>query len=47
MDLDDESLLESQSLVCHKAFIEESLVQKLEREIDMEESRIKSISNVH
>jgi len=66
LDLDDESLLESQSLVCHKAFtgvltaqrhrlhelvresiIEESLVQKLEREIDMEESRIKSISNVH
>ena len=66
LDLDDESLLESQSLVCHNAFtgvltaqrhrlqelvresiIEESLVQKLEREIDMEESRIKSISNVH
>lgn len=66
LDLDDESLLESQSLVCHKAFtgvltaqrhrlhelvresiIEESLVQKLEREIDMEESRIKSISNLH
>lgn len=64
LDLDDESLLESQSPVCHRAFtgvltaqrhrlhelvrqsiIEESLVQKLEREIDMEESRIKSISN--
>jgi len=27
--------------------IEESLVQKLEREIDMEETRIKSISNVN
>ena len=66
LDLDDESILESQSPVCHKAFtgvltaqrhrlhdlvresiIEDSLVQKLEREIDMEESRIKSISNVH
>lgn len=65
LDLDDESILESQSRVCHKTFtgvltaqrhrlhelvresiIEESLVQKLEREIDMEESRIKSISNV-
>ncbi len=65
LDLDDESPLESQSQVCHKAFtgvlsaqrqrlhllarqsiIEETLVQKLEREIDMEETRIKSISNV-
>ncbi len=64
LDLDDETLLESQSQVCHIAFtgvltaqrhrlhllaresiIEESLVQKLEREIDMEETRIKSISN--
>lgn len=65
LDLDDESILENQSPVCHKAFtgvltaqrhrlhelvrqaiIEETLVQKLEREIDMEETRIKSISNV-
>jgi CPA1 family monovalent cation:H+ antiporter len=65
LDLEDESLLENQSPVCHKAFtgvltaqrhrlhdlvrqsiIEEALVQKLEREIDMEETRIKSISNV-
>ena len=65
LDLDDESFLENQSPVCHRAssgvltaqrqrlnelarqsIIEESLVQKLEREIDMEETRIKSISNV-
>jgi len=64
LNLDDESVLELQSSVCHKAFtgvltaqrhrlhelhresiIEDALVQKLEREIDMEESRIKSISN--
>ena len=64
LDLEDGSLLESQSPICHKAFmgvltaqrhrlhelarqaiIDEKLVQKIEREIDMEESRIKSILN--
>ena len=32
--------------LARQSIIEESLVQKLEREIDMEETRIKSISNV-
>jgi monovalent cation/hydrogen antiporter len=63
LELEDETVLQEQSVVCHRVFsgvlnaqrhrlhqlvreaiIEESLVQKLEREIDMEESRIKSIS---
>ena len=66
LQLDEETILETQSSVCHKAFtgvltaqrhrlhelvresiIDESLCQKIEREIDMEETRIKSISNVH
>ena len=66
LELEEESVLENQSTVCHKAFtgvlnaqrhrlhelvresiIEESLCQKLEREIDMEETRIKSISIAH
>ena len=32
--------------LARKSIIDENLVQKLEREIDMEETRIKSISNV-
>ena len=33
--------------LARQSMIEESLVQKLEREIDMEETRVKSISNVN
>ncbi len=66
LELEDETVLETQSPVCQEAFtgvlnaqrdrlhelvretiIEESLCQKMEREIDMEETRIKSISNSH
>jgi monovalent cation/hydrogen antiporter len=62
-ELEDESVLQVQSSVCHKMFagalqaqrhrlhqlqreaiVEEALVAKLEREIDMEESRVKSIA---
>ena len=34
-------------LLARQSIIEETLIRKLEREIDMEETRIKSISNVH
>lgn len=62
LELDEESLLENQTVACHKNYVgalsaqrkrlhelqrdgivEETLVQKIEREIDMEESRVNSI----
>ena len=34
-------------LLARQSIIEETLIRKLEREIDMEETRIKSISKAH